>query len=200
MLSRLAPLGGPERESAPHLLHLLVCVFVYMCVLSLVQPFVTSWTVACPWDLSGKNPRLNCHFLLWGIFLIQGRNPCLSRLLHLQADSLPLHHREAIAFGSCWWSLTCRCTCQITTSVITCYSPCVCMSMSKFPSSYKGTSHWIRDHSDPVWPLRNLNTSAKTLFPNKVRFSWYQELGLESVFWEQNSTHHTFFPMVSGPI
>ena len=117
MLSRLAPLGGLERECAPHLSHLLVCVFVcvclcvcvcvYACVLNLVRPFVTSWTVACPWDFSGKNPRVNCHFLLRGIFLIHGQNPCLSCLLHLQADSLPLHHLGSHSFRELLVILTC---------------------------------------------------------------------------------------------
>ena len=41
----------------------------------------------CPWDFPGKNTAVGCHFLLRGIFLIQGLNP---HLLHLQADSLPL--------------------------------------------------------------------------------------------------------------
>ena len=33
-----------------------------------------------------------CHFLLQGIFLTQGSNPCLLRLLHWRADFLPLSH------------------------------------------------------------------------------------------------------------
>ena len=33
-----------------------------------------------------------CYFLLYGIFLIQGLNPYLLRILHWQADSLPLSH------------------------------------------------------------------------------------------------------------
>ena len=37
----------------------------------------------------GKNTGLGCHFLLQGIFPIQGSNP---RLLHWQVDSLPLSH------------------------------------------------------------------------------------------------------------
>ena len=36
---------------------------------------------------SGKNTAVGCHFLLQGVFLMQGSNP---RLLHWQADSLPL--------------------------------------------------------------------------------------------------------------
>ena len=33
--------------------------------------------------------RVGCHFLLQGIFLTQGSNPCLLCLLHWQVDSLP---------------------------------------------------------------------------------------------------------------
>ena len=45
-----------------------------------------------PWDFPGKNTGVGYHFLLKGIFLPQGSNPCLLRLLHWQAGSLPLHH------------------------------------------------------------------------------------------------------------
>ena len=44
----------------------------------------------CPWHSPGKNTGVGCHFLLQGIFRIKGSNPCLLRLLHWQADSLPL--------------------------------------------------------------------------------------------------------------
>ena len=60
------------------------------CVLSHVQLFVTPWTPArflCPWDSSGKNTGVGCHFLLQGIFPILESLLCL---LHWQADSLPL--------------------------------------------------------------------------------------------------------------
>ena len=43
----------------------------------------------CPWDSPGKNTGVGCHALLQGIFLTQGLNPCLQRLLHLQVASLP---------------------------------------------------------------------------------------------------------------
>ena len=42
--------------------------------------------VICPWDSPGKNIGVGCHFLLQGIFLIQGLNLCLLSLLHWQAD------------------------------------------------------------------------------------------------------------------
>ena len=44
----------------------------------------------CPWDSPGKNPAVDCHFLLQWICPTQGLNLHLSRLLHLQAGSLPL--------------------------------------------------------------------------------------------------------------
>ena len=37
-----------------------------------------------------KNPGVGCHALLQGVFLNQGLNLGLPRLLHWQADSLPL--------------------------------------------------------------------------------------------------------------
>ena len=42
----------------------------------------------CPWDSPGKNTGVGCHALLQGIFLTQGLNLCLLRLLHWH--SLPL--------------------------------------------------------------------------------------------------------------
>ena len=41
-------------------------------------------------DSPRKNTGVDCHFLLQGIFPIQGSNLCLLWLLHWQADSLPL--------------------------------------------------------------------------------------------------------------
>ena len=59
-----------------------------------VQLFATLWTAACrllcSWDSAGKNTGVGCHFLLQGIFLIQGSNPHLLCLSHWQAGSLPL--------------------------------------------------------------------------------------------------------------
>ena len=44
----------------------------------------------CPWDFPGKKAGVGCHFLLQGIFPIEGLKPGLLYLLHWQADSLPL--------------------------------------------------------------------------------------------------------------
>ena len=43
----------------------------------------------CPWDFPGKTTREGCLFLLQGIFLTKGSNPCL---LHWLEDSVPLSH------------------------------------------------------------------------------------------------------------
>ena len=56
------------------------------CVCSIVsRSFATPWMwpakPLCPWDFPGKNTGVGCHFLLQGIFLIQGLNQCLLGLL-----------------------------------------------------------------------------------------------------------------------
>ncbi|XDA75838.1 hypothetical protein R6Z07F_006003 [Ovis aries] len=38
----------------------------------------------CPWDSPGKNTAVDCYAFLQGIFLTQGSNRCLLRLLHWQ--------------------------------------------------------------------------------------------------------------------
>ena len=69
--------------------------FLLMCMRSF-SLFVTPWTVVRQAPLSmgfpSKNPGVGCHFLLQEIFPTQGSNPHLLRLLHWQADSLPLSH------------------------------------------------------------------------------------------------------------
>ena len=66
---------------------------VYLSCPTLCNPMDCSPSrLLCPWNFTGKNTRVGCHFLLQGIFSTQGQNPCL---LHWQADSLPLHHLES---------------------------------------------------------------------------------------------------------
>ena len=52
----------------------------------------------CPWDFSGKNIGVGCHFLLQGIFLTQGSNPSLLHLLNWQVGSLPVSHMRNLNF------------------------------------------------------------------------------------------------------
>ena len=60
---------------------------------SCVRAFATPWTLParlfCPWNSPGKNTVAGCHFLLQRIFLSQGWNPHLLRLLDYR---LVLYH------------------------------------------------------------------------------------------------------------
>ena len=65
------------------------CLDTKLC-LTLLRPHGLQPTrLLCSQDFPGKNTRVGCHFLLQGIFLTLGSNPCL---LRWQADSLPLSH------------------------------------------------------------------------------------------------------------
>ena len=72
--------------------------FSCTCMLNRVRLFAILWTVAtrllCPWDFSGKNIGVGCHFLLQGIFPTQGSNPYLVCLLHWQVGFYQLNHWE----------------------------------------------------------------------------------------------------------
>ena len=57
--------------------------------LTLCDPMDCSPPGSCPWDFPSKNTGVDWHFFLQGTFSIQGYN----RLLHWQADSLPLSHQ-----------------------------------------------------------------------------------------------------------
>ena len=52
----------------------------------------------CPWDSPGKNTGVGSHFLLQGIFQIQGPN---LHLLNWQADSLPSELPLCITYSLC---------------------------------------------------------------------------------------------------
>ena len=73
-----------------------------MCAKSL-QSCLTLWDsmdcvpvrILCPWDSPGKDTGGECHALLQGIFLTQGLNPHLLRLLHWRRILYPWANREA---------------------------------------------------------------------------------------------------------
>ena len=79
-------------------MHYIICVCVCVCVCAHACSVVSSalqphglWPARLlyPWNFSGKNTGVGCHFLLQGIFQTQGFNPHLLHLLHWQAGSLP---------------------------------------------------------------------------------------------------------------
>ena len=63
------------------------CMFAQLC-LTLRPHGLHPTRFLCPWHFPGKNAVVGGHFPLQGIFLTQGSNPHLSRLLHWQVDSL----------------------------------------------------------------------------------------------------------------
>ena len=72
------------------------CLCVFVCsALSCVQLFAAAWAVAhqalLPMNFSSKNTGVECVAIFFsrGFFPTQGLN---LRLLHWQADSLPLNH------------------------------------------------------------------------------------------------------------
>ena len=67
-------------------------VLLYVCVFTQLRPVLCNpWTVTQQAPLTMEFSRVeywsDCHFLLQGIFWIQGLNPCL---LHWQVGSVPL--------------------------------------------------------------------------------------------------------------
>ena len=71
----------------------------YGCCCLLAKSCLTLWPhglqparLLCPWDFPGRNTGVGCHFLLWGIFPIQGLNPYLLSLMNWQVDPSPLSH------------------------------------------------------------------------------------------------------------
>ena len=82
-----------------------LCMFVALCVyvqlLSLVRLIwlheLEPTRLCCPWDYTGKNTGVGCHFLLQGIFPSQGSNLSLLCLLHCLTDSLSLSHLGSLS-------------------------------------------------------------------------------------------------------
>ena len=83
--------------SFPHI----VCVSVLSCsvISNSLQPHgLEPARLLCPWNFPGKNTGVGCHFLLQGIFPIQGLDRHVLCLLHWQVDSLPLRHLRRLGF------------------------------------------------------------------------------------------------------
>ena len=80
-----------------------LCAKSLQLCLTLCDPMVYNLArLLCPWDSPGKNTEVGRHALLQGIFLTQGWNPHLLRLLHWQVGSLPL-----VPPGKPHWDDTC---------------------------------------------------------------------------------------------
>ena len=79
-----------------------------VCVLSHAWLFATLWTVACqaplavrllcPWDFSGRNTGVGCHFLIQGIFTTQALNLYLLCLLNCRQILSLWSHEGSLSF------------------------------------------------------------------------------------------------------
>ena len=69
-----------------------MCVLSHTVVSSSCNTLTYSLPGLCPWNFLGKNTEVGCHFLVQGIFPVQGSNLHLLNLLNWQADSLSLSH------------------------------------------------------------------------------------------------------------
>ena len=56
----------------------------------------------CPWDFPGNSIRVDCHFLLQGIFPTQGSNP---GLLHCRQTLYRLSHQGSACIHEVGWNL-----------------------------------------------------------------------------------------------
>ena len=75
-------------RASPFSIFVCVCVQVSAVSDSLQPHGLQPARLLCPWNFSGKNTGVSCHFPL--IFPTQGSNLRLLHLLYWQADSVPL--------------------------------------------------------------------------------------------------------------
>ena len=112
----------------------------------------------------GKNIGVSCHFLLQGIFPTQGSNP---RLLHWQADSLPLSYPGSPQQGIQFSSVAQLC-------------PTLCDTMNRstpglpvhhqLPESTQTHVHRVGDAIQPSHPLSSPSPPALNLAQHQGLF------------------------------
>ena len=88
--SLFCPIDPYVWSSYPTVPIVVVAVYLLSHVWLLWPHGLSPTRLLCPWDFSGKNTGVGCHFLLQRIFPTQGLN---LRLLLWQVDSLPLSHQ-----------------------------------------------------------------------------------------------------------
>ena len=79
------------------------CLAAKECLTTLLRPHgLQPTSLLCPWDSPGKNTGVDCHFLLQGIFLTQGSNPCLLHLVGEFSAEPPGKTTPEITAFKCW--------------------------------------------------------------------------------------------------
>ena len=128
-----------------------VCAHTHLYLLSLVWLFVKHklypTRLLCPWDFPVKNTGVDCHFLLQGIFLTQGLNPCL---LNWQEGCLPPSHQGSPHVGQFIWKDKWTIACSIWANYNIIGLPW-CLAGKNLPAMQEITVrflrkiHWSRD-------------------------------------------------------
>ena len=127
----------------------------------------------CPWDSPGTNTRVDCHFLLQGIFPTQGSNP---RLM-----SLALAGEFFIT--SATWEAQNNSISSVQFSSVAQSCPTLCdpmdCSMPGFPVHHQIPHHQIHVHqvSDAIQPSHPLSSPS----PPAFNLPQHQGLSKESV-------------------
>ena len=86
--SPLSHLGSPPRviqdrgkqRNLDHKVEYVYCLVTKSCLTFLLPHEPQPARLFCPWDFPGKTIGVGCYFLLQGILLTQGLNPCLRHL------------------------------------------------------------------------------------------------------------------------
>ena len=122
----------------------------------------------CPWNFPGKNTGVACHALLQRIIPTQGSNLCLLRLLHWQADSLPLSH-----LGS-----TFTCLCRLFHGILTKWSRVFWWHVCFYRKAFCWTlsnRNWQTMIHGPKWPS-SCSVKKKKVISTAVRLVCLQTI------------------------
>ena len=88
--------------------NLAMCVVVAQLCSTLGDPWTVNHRLLCPWNSSGKNTGVGCHFLLQGICSTQGSNiglrHCRQMLYHLSQQRREITLPEGPCSQSCGFS------------------------------------------------------------------------------------------------
>ena len=141
--------------------------------------FATPWTVTdrllWPCDFTGKNTGMGCHFLLQGIFPIQGSNMWLTQsILSLQFSSAQFSHSVVSICDS-----------------MNCSMPGLPVH-HQLPESTQTPVHWVGDAIQPSHHLSSSSPPALNLSQHQGLFKWVSSSHQEAKVLEFQLQHQVY--------
>ena len=128
-----------------------------------------------PWDSPGKNTKVGCHALLWGIFQTHGLNLHLLHLLHWQVGSLPLAPPgKPMCVCVYVWGM-CVCVCgRVCVWSVCVWGGCVCIDNSKKFARCSLRLIWIAQWNECLdhWRLWKIYPKWETHFLTVSFWLW----------------------------